>query len=135
MAIIDPNNIKVGQTVRFKTLNPHDNIAHAGKVTSICDYTVASRFEDVDVYYQEVKRVLPDLGDKETLTYWLMDVSENGSAAVTRVFAIEIIDVATLEIIEENTHTDIRVYDIDSSKAQDVLSAIKKLGYVCEIVN
>lgn len=133
MPITNPSNIAIGQVVRFKTLNPHDSIYHTGKIKSICDYNVARIFDDIDVYYQEVKREVPSLGDKQSLTYWLLDVSENSASSVTRVFALEVVDVSTLEVVAENTYTDIRVYDIDDAKAQDVVAAIKALGYICEI--
>lgn len=134
MAIVDPNTLKIGDTVRFRTLNPHDNVYHTGKIRSICDYETAKLFDDVDVYYQEVLRYQPAIGDKITLTYLLINIAENNAVSVTRVFALEMIDKGSLERVELNSYVDIRVYDIDITKAQDVLNAIKTLGYTCNIV-
>lgn len=134
MAIVDPNTLKIGDTVRFRTLNPHDNVYHTGKIRSICDYETAKLFDDVDVYYQEVLRYQPAIGDKTTLTYLLINIAENNAVSVTRVFALEMIDKGSLERVELNSYVDIRVYDIDTTKAQDVLNAIKTLGYTCNIV-
>ena len=134
MAIVDPNTLKIGDTIRFKTINPHDNIYHTGKIRSICDYEMARLIDDIDVYYQEVIKYYPTLDDKTTLTYLAVNISENDTVTTTRVFALDMIDQSTLEKVEVNTHTDIRVYDIDSTKAEDVLDAIRALGYTCNII-
>lgn len=131
MAIENPNDIELNQVVRFKTLNPHDNVYHTGKVIAICGYELARMSDDIDVYYEEVARVLPTIGDKTTLTYWILAIAENDTVETRRAFAFEMIDKATLEVVEENTYTDIRVYDIDANKLNDVLGAIRALGYVC----
>ena len=134
MSLTDPNLLRVGDVIRFKTVNPHDNIYHTGKIRAVCDYDTAKLFDDVDTYYQEVLRYVPTLGDKQILTYLALYISENQTSGSTKVFAIEVIDKVTLELVEENTYTDFRVYDIDESKAKDVLDAIRTLGYTCNII-
>lgn len=133
MAIEDPSSIQVGETIRFKTLSPHDNVIWTGKVSSICDYKIARTFQDVDTYYWDVKKVHPTMDTKEVLRYILLEVLENDNSTVTRVFALEWIDVSTLERVKENTYRDFRVFDIDDSKAQDVLVMLKSHGYVVQV--
>ena len=133
MAIESVDSLKKGQTVRFKTLSTHDNVLWVGKIIAVCEYIVARKFQDIDTYYQDVLKVQPDMGSKETLTYIVLLVSENGATATERVFAIEWIDKASLEIIVENTYVDIRIYDINRTKANDAVLALSSMGYVSEI--
>lgn len=135
MPVENPSDLKVGETIRFKTLSPHDNVLWTGKISSLCDYDVAKTFQDVDTYYWDVKKVNPELGTKEALHYFLLKVLENELQATTRVFALEWIDPSTLERIMENTYKDVRIYDIDSSKVEDILNLIKSHGYTCQQIN
>lgn len=133
MAITDPNTLRIGQTIRFKTMNPHDNFYWTGKIAAICDYESARLEEDVDTYYNEIRRSMAEpLPSKENLTYLKLRVTEYDSKVVTRVFAVEYIDVGTLELVEVNTYRLLRVYDINDSKLQDVVSTIQSLGYVVD---
>lgn len=135
MPIEDPADVIVGETVRFKTLSTHDNVLWTGKVVSLCDYEIAKTFQDIDTYYWDIKKIKPEMATKEALHYWVLKVLENELNATTRVFAREWIDISTLERIMENTYKDIRVYDIDSSKAQDVLVMLKAHGYTCQLID
>lgn len=134
MAIENVNQLLKGQTVRFRTLSPHDNVLWLGKITAICDYNIARKFQDIDTYYQDVLKVKSTMGARESLTYVILSVSENGATATDRVFALDWMDPATVEVVVENTYVDIRVYDINSTKAEDVVSAISAMGYVSKVV-
>lgn len=135
MAVEDPNSLKIGDTIRFKTLNPHDNLVWTGTIAAICDYTAACHFENPDAYYQDVIRANGDrnIGAKETLKYLVLNVSENTTTVTNRVFALEYIDKSTLELVQENTHAVFRVYGIDTSKANDILTYISALGYPVDL--
>ena len=134
MAIENVSALTKGMTIRFRTLSPHDNVLWAGKITAMCDYDIASTFEDVDTYYQDILKINPAMDAKEALNYIIVSVSENGSVATKRVFALEWLDVSTVEVVTENTHVDIRIYDINSTKTEDVLSAITAMGYVAKVI-
>ena len=134
MAIEDVNTLTKDQTIRFRTLSPHDNVLWVGKIVAICDYNVARKFQDIDTYYQDVLKVVPSMGARESLTYLILLVSENGAVATERVFALDWISAATIEVVMENTYVDIRVYDINQSKAEDVMAAISAMGYVSKVV-
>ena len=134
MAIEDVNTLKKDQTVRFRTLSPHDNVLWVGKIVAICDYDVARKFQDIDTYYQDVLKVKSSMDTKESLTYLILRVSENKTTATDRVFALDWIDAATLEVVMENTYVDIRVYDINATKAEDVMAAISAMGYNSKVV-
>lgn len=135
MAITSWDDIDLRQTIRFKTINPHDNVRWSGQLLSMCTYELAKAIADVDAYYQDVVRANSDTSfpAKENLTYLILSVDENNGASRKRVFASEFVDMSTLEIVNQNTYLDIRIYDIDRAKAQDILSYILACGYTAEI--
>ena len=128
MALRSVNDIAVGDMIRFKTTSPHDNGVWTGVVTAI---------DDVDSYYQDIKRSDYSVPAKETLSYILLKIQlSDSNASKVAVVAKEWIDESTLEFVQSNTYTDIRIYNIDESKAKDILSYIKAtyIGYVAEIL-
>lgn len=135
MSVITTDQIQLNDIIRFKTLSPHDNVLWSGEVLSKCDYEVASLFgTDITAYYQDIKRYITNLPSKESLTYIILKVAKNEATSEKHVFALEWIDVSTLERIEEHTYTDFRVYDIGEDKKEDVRQAINALGYVVDIL-
>ena len=133
MAIVDPDTLTIGQNIRFKTLSPHDHVFWSGKIKAITDYSIAKNYSDVDTYYQDIVRNGIELAAKENLSYLLINISEDTNVNTIRVFATAFLDVSTLEIIDVNTYTTFKVYDISSDKAKDLLTTIQSLGYVAEI--
>lgn len=133
MAIVDLDTLTIGQNIRFKTLSPHDNVLWSGKIKAITDYSIAKNYSDVDTYYQDIVRNGIELAAKENLSYLLINISEDTNVNTIRVFATAFLDVSTLEIIDVNTYTAFKVYDISSDKAKDLLTTIQSLGYVAEI--
>ena len=140
MPVITTDQIELNDIIQFKTLSPHDNVLWSGEVISICDYDVATLFgQDIVAYYQDINRnTLGGLPAKETLTYIVLKVASTDSTNETlsekRVFALDFIDVSTLERINEQTYTDFRVYDISADKIADVRAVINALGYVVNVV-
>ena len=133
MALIDPSKLAIGDTVRFKTKAPHDNVMWYGIVNGTVSYDIARQIEDVDTYYDEVKKEFPELDAKETLSYLVLKTTEN-DVTVTRAVALPLIDQSTLTKVAENTYTTIRIYDLDSSKVNDVIEAIKSMGYTAAVI-
>ena len=137
MSVVSPDTIKIGDTVRFNTISPHDTFKWCGVVRGIVGYEVARTLEDIDSYYNDVKRVHRDISAKESMKYLLLAIDENNTGTPKiRVFAVEWINTSTFEIVSENTHTDIRIYDIPESKLGDIVNMIRSAGYVAEkIIN
>ena len=134
MSLITADQLNVGDTIRFKSISTHDNVYWKGTIISICKYKAAKAFSDIDAYYLDVKKTYASLAAKESLTYLVLDVIENdGSITSTRAFAVEWIDVSTLELIEEDSYSDIRIYNIsDSLKAEIIKYITNDLHLVCE---
>ena len=124
MSVEDISKLAVGDRIRFKTKAVHDNVYWSGTVTAICGYDVARQFggQNLDIYYQDVKRVDGTLRAAENLTYFILKTT----------LADE-----TFEYVESTGYKDIRIYGIDNSKINDVLGSIQELypDYVAEILN
>ena len=135
MAVITTDQIQINDIIRFKTLSPHDNVLWSGEVLCLCDYEVASLFgTDIVAYYQDVSKYVEDLPSKESLNYFVLKVASSEAISERRVFALEWIDISTLERVDEHTYTDFRVYDISDDKLADVKGVINSLGYVVDIL-
>ena len=134
-SIVDPNTLTVGQTIRFKSISVHDNVYWSGTICGRVTYDIARAIEDVDTYYLDVKKHNPDLASKESLTYLVLRVKESDTHVVTRVFAVEWMDLATLEIVDTDASVTIKVYDVTDAIAKEILGAIQDMGYKAEIVN
>ena len=82
MPVITPDQINLGDIIKFKTLSPHDNVVWSGEVVSICGYDVARLFgEDIVAYYQDINRnVEGGLKAKEKLTYFVLKTTAADSA-------------------------------------------------------
>ena len=138
MSVEDISALKVGDRVRFKTKAIHDNVYWTGTVTALCGYDVARQFggQNLDIYYQDVKRVDGTLRAAENLTYFILKTTLADSTNTSEVFAEEWVDISTFEYVESTGYKDIRIYGIDDSKVRDVLGAIQELfpDYVAELV-
>lgn len=138
MSVEDISALKVGDRVRFKTKAIHDNVYWTGTVTAICGYDVARQFggQNLDIYYQDVKRVDGTLRAAENLTYFILKTTLADGTNTSEVFAEEWVDISTFEYVESTGYKDIRIYGIDSSKVRDVLGAIQELfpDYVAEVL-
>ena len=122
MAVEKLEDIAINDEIRFKTKSPHDNVYWHGVVVSLCNYSVARQFggSNLSIYHQEVKRVYPDLPSVDSLSYIILNTITADGTTSQVVVAKEWIDASTLEKVSSETHIDIRIYGIDSSKAKDI---------------
>lgn len=135
MAVIDVNNISIGQTISFRTINTFDNVKRVGTVTGLCDYDVARLFLDVDTYQQQVLHTDPDMGSARDLHYFIISYKEDSEATTTKKIAIarEWMSPGSVELVDEKPFIDFRVYNISSTKATDIINLIKSAGYDASI--
>ena len=139
MSVEDITKLAVDDRIRFKTKAVHDNVYWSGTVTAICGYDVARQFggQNLDIYYQDVKRIDSTLRPAENLTYFILKTTLADGTNTSEVFAVEWVDISTFEYVESTRYRDIRIYGIDNSKIKDVLGSIQELypDYVAEILN
>lgn len=128
--IITADQIQLGQTIRFTTVNPHDNIVWQGTVVGFCNYDIAKLISDIDSYSQEIQRSKVSVDDKTTLKYLVLSVDENQTGVYTkRVFATTWIEPSSLEVVTVGENVDIRIYDVSPEKIEDILQMISSAGY------
>lgn len=131
MTVINTSDIKIGQTISFRTVNPFDNVKRVGQVTGICDYNIARLFLDVDTYHRQVLHISPDIGSAKDLKYFIISYKENSEDDDVRRIAIADVWMSpgSVEIVDENPYIDFRVYNISTAKAGDIINLIKSAGY------
>lgn len=138
MSVEDISKLAVGDRIRFKTKAVHDNVYWSGTVTAICGYDVARQFggQNLDIYYQDVKRIDSTLRPAENLTYFILKTTLADGTNASEVFAVEWVDISTFEYVESTGYRDIRIYGVDGSKINDILGTIQELypDYVAEVV-
>lgn len=127
MPIETVDSIKVGDTIRFKTKAVHDNVYWSGKVTAICGYDIARQIagSNLDIYYQDVKRVDSSIAELENAEYIIVKAVQDENISKTIVIGIDWIDVSTFEHVDVVGHVDIRVYNITQAKARDIVNLIQ----------
>ncbi len=138
MTIEPGNTVEVGDTRRFKTKAIHDNVYWSGKVTGICGYDIARQFAgaNLDIYYQDVMHQDSSIGPIENAKFIILKAVQDDAVTKTVVFATDWIDTSTFEHVDVVGHIDIRVYNITSAKARDIVNLIQAQypDYVAQIV-
>ncbi len=132
--ITSADQLSVGDTIRFKFIINDDFVYWIRTIQAVCKHKAAKAFSDVDAYYLDIKKTNSSLPVKEALTYLVLDVIENdGSITSTRAFAIEWMDPSTLELVEEDSYSDIRIYNVsDAIKAEIIKYITNDLHLICE---
>ena len=134
MAILNPNDIVVGMTITFRTHNPRDTVKYIGKVTGICDYTLARTLADVDVYHQQVTHN-QSVGDIKSLSFLVISYTDqDGGTTNTRCFAKEWINPSSLSLVSDKPYTDLRVYSLPQEKVSDIITLINSAGYSASVI-
>ena len=97
MPIETVDSIKVGDTIRFKTKAVHDNVYWSGKVTAICGYDIARQIagSNLDIYYQDVKRVDSSIAELENAEYIIVKAvqDENISKTIVQAKARDVVNL------------------------------------------
>ena len=102
--IISIDELKIGQTISFKTYNQYDNVEWRGIIVGFGTYSLVQKLEDLLPYYQNVKKTQSNMADISELSYIIFDMYENISDDIKnkRIFAKEWIDQSTLKLIDTN---------------------------------
>lgn len=132
--MMNVNSITIGQRLRFMLLSPHDTSYHQGTVVSLCDYDSAKRYSDIDVEYSMLTKSGKEVEHKEADIYVVLKYTSIDGVSQLTAYGRSWIDPATLEVVDENTYYDIRVYDIAESVAQDVVKSIEAMGYAASLI-
>lgn len=136
MPTLDVTSIKVGDHLKFKTINARDLVYWEGRVVSICGYEDATTQEDILPYYWETKKSYPSLPIPEELTYFKLRVFENGDTTkrVFRIFALEYIDPSTLYINDIYHDIVLKVYSVPDTELSSIINLLKTHGYSAKVI-
>lgn len=136
MPELDVTQIKVGDHLKFKTINSRDLVHWEGRVVSILGYEDAVTQEDVLPYYWETKKSCPELTIPEELTYFKIRVFENSDTnkRIFRIFALQYIDVSTLRINDIYNDITIKVYSVPDAEHSTIINLLKSHGYVAKVI-
>ncbi len=137
MPTLDVTSIKVGDHLKFKTINDKDLIHWEGRVVSICGYEDATTQEDILPYYWETKKSHPELTIPEELTYFKLRVFENGDTTkrIFRIFALQYIDPSTLYINDIHSDITLKVYSVPSTELVSIINILRTHGYVAKVIS
>jgi hypothetical protein len=125
------NDIEIGQVIRFTTIAPNDNNLYKGKVVAECSSTIATFYNDITGYNEQVKAAVPSTPDVELLHFIILDLHEaiSEETITTVSIAKEWIDEANLNIIASQSKLNITVYDADETNAAAILGVLRGAGY------
>lgn len=128
------NDISIGQHITFRLLVPHDNIVHQGIVSSLCDYESAKKYSDIDASYAKLAKSGKEVPDKVSDIYVVLTYRQ-GSVTQQTAFGRSWINQSTLELVDENTHHNIRVYNVDKQVAKEIVKSIRSSGYTADLID
>lgn len=136
MPELDVTKIKVGDHLKFKTINSKDLVHWEGRVVSICGYEDAITQEDILPYYWETKKDNPQLTIPDELTFIKIRIFENSDTTkrIFRIFALEYIDASTLRINDIHNDITLRVYSVPNTELASIITLLKTHGYVAKIL-
>lgn len=131
------NDILTGRTISFQSINPNDEIVWKGTVIgSDMNHKAAGLHgEDIEAYYQSVKRMKPDIGDIEDLNFFLIELEKESNPtniSRIRVFAKEYITTGSLIVYDIASKKQITIWEITDKALNDIIKEIELRGYVVE---
>lgn len=129
--IVNLDNVKLFQTISFKTYNSYDTVEWKGVVNGIGGYDLVSKFEDLLPYHQNVKKSHPNIPELKDCTFLIIGAYENADTETThrRIFAKEWIDESTVKIVDVNQKLDFRVYNVTEIDKQKIMDIMSDNGY------
>ena len=131
------DNLKVGDYLRFRSLNPKDLNTWEGRILSICGYEEAISQADILPYYWETKKSIKYLAIPEELKYIKLKVIENDntSQVTYRVFALEFIDLSTLQINNYRNDVTVKIYGVENTEISSILLLLRAHGYNSKVIS
>lgn len=127
MAIVHPDELRIGDRIKFRSISDHDHVTWQGKIVGFFSYNTL--LGDLRPYYAEVKKQVPDLKDMELLNYFMLEIAGTTKKRNV-VFAKEYIDISTLEKIDVDLVLDIKVALTNKDEIPTILNLLKSNGYL-----
>ena len=134
MPIVDLDTLVVGDTISFTSVNPTDNVLWQGTIEGICGYSVVQNMRtDLLPYYRAVKKILHEMSLIENLTYFVIRYKQ-GDKIGQLIMAKDWIEPTSVQKIEIDKMFDVRIYDLSSDQAQEVINLLKANNFKAALV-
>ena len=119
----------VDSTIKFRTKNAYDNNWYEGIVQSICKYSVAKNFGDIEAYHFNVLKTDSDISDMEDMQWVLITTEDEPTVPI----GIEWIDPDSISLVDySNTYT-LTLYNISSEKLTEVRTYLTQEGIINKV--
>ena len=132
--MLDVNDLAVGDTISFTSINPTDNVLWQGTITGICSYDIVQNMrDDLVPYYRAVKKVLHTMEPIDKLQYFTIRYNQ-GEKVGRLIMAKDWIEPSSIQRIILNEYFDIRIYDLPKEDAQTILNLLQAHGFKNSLV-
>jgi isopentenyldiphosphate isomerase len=132
MALLSLDDLKIGQTISFRTQNVSDLHEWIGTITGIIDFSLTTQWiQDLLPYDREVRKANNTIPVVEELNYIVLKTRTDTTLQPNPigVCAFEWMDLSTLHIIEDQHNVDIRIYDI-GNREPELINLLKANGFL-----
>ena len=132
--MVDLNELVVGDTISFTSINPTDNVLWQGTITGICSYDIVQNMrDDLVPYYRAVKKVLHTMEPIDKLQYFTIRYTQ-GEKIGRLIMAKDWIEPSSIQKIILNEYFDIRIYDLPKDQAQTIVNLLQANGFKNSLV-
>ena len=138
--LVKVSQCNLGDTIKFKTINPIDVNVYSGKIIGIVDFERARTYGDVAAIHLQMAHGASSMGKDD-----LIDVTQQ-QFLVVELYNGEIVPYAfewlqspggsygSVQKIDVGATYTIRLYNVSDTDASTALSILKQNGYVCKLL-
>ena len=132
--VLNGHSIDNGVIIKFRSVNTYDTVIWSGEVVGIVKYQVAKLVTDVDAFHQQVLSTDIDAEPVLNGDFVLINGSDGTSPAKQVAFAVSHILETSVEVIEVNTHLDLRILNIPDTSIANVIQLLNEHGFQTKII-
>ena len=132
----NPRSVKIGDIIKFQTVDPNDTVLYSGTVVAVTDYLSARAYADVAATHQAMLQGNSLLNPDISLYRFIIVECYDG---IRRPFAYEIdgteswFKYNTVEIIEVGKNWRVKLFNASSEDAAMAVRILREQGYVCKL--
>lgn len=119
----------IGQQVTFTSKNPTDPTQYLGVLEAVINYALTPQFGDVTSYNAAVQKVDSTVGAVNTLTYFVIALSNGQATPTLRVFSDSWVANGSWSVVQAATIYNFNIYDLPSAGAAAILTLLQANGY------
>lgn len=119
----------IGQQVTFTSKNPTDATTYVGVIVGLITPTLAYTYGDITSYNAAVQKVDNTVGTISTLTFFLIQLSNNQSTPTIQVFSDAWISSGSFSVIQNAAMYSFTVFDMPNKGMFEIISVLQNAGY------